>query len=449
MEVTETKSEGLRREYAFAVSAADIRAKTTEKLETVRADFQMKGFRKGKAPLPLLKKMFGKSILGEVVRESVDGAVRQHLSDSGHRPAAQPDVKMPDEEFDEDRNLTFEVSYDCLPEVPEVDLSAIALERKTVEVDDRTLNEALERLAAESPDYVRRGKGAKAETRDRVVLDFSGTVDGKAFEGGTAEDYPLVLGSNSFLPGFEDRLVGVKAGESRDVDVVFPENYGAAGLAGKKAVFACRVKEVLRPKPAAVDDALAERRGAADLDELKTRMKTQIGAEFAEASRSLLKRRLLDALDGMMSFELPAGLVEVETAQIARQLRDEETPGETPGGEGADPGGVEPTAEHEKIARRRVRLGLFLAEIGRREGVEVTEREMGEEIVRQSRAYPGRERAFFEFVKQNRQAMENVRAPLFEDKVVDLILEKAAVRDVTVTAEALRDETEALDAEET
>ncbi|MEM9371116.1 MAG: trigger factor, partial [Pseudomonadota bacterium] len=210
MDVTETKSEGLRREYTLVVSAADLEAKTTEKLETVRADFQMKGFRKGKAPMPLLKKMFGKSVLGEVVQETVDGAVQNHLSEIGHRPAGQPDIKIANESFDEGDDLTVELGYDCLPDVPEIDFSTVSLERKSVEVDDASLNEALQRLAENSNDYEARDEGAEAEDGDQIVIDFEGSVDGEVFEGGTAEDYPLVLGSNSFIPGFEEQLVGTK-----------------------------------------------------------------------------------------------------------------------------------------------------------------------------------------------------------------------------------------------
>ncbi|MEM8791998.1 MAG: trigger factor [Pseudomonadota bacterium] len=443
MEVTETKSEGLRREYTLTVSAADLEAKTTEKLETVRADFQMKGFRKGKAPLPLLKKMFGKSVLGEVVQESVDGAVQQHLSDQGHRPAAQPDVKIANEEFDEGQDLTVELSYDCLPEVPEINYSGIKLERKTVEIDDAALTEALERLASNSADYEARDEGAAAEEHDQVVIDFAGSIDGEAFEGGTAEDYPLVLGSNSFIPGFEEQLMGLKAGDQKDVNVTFPEAYGAANLAGKDAVFACTVKEVRAPKPAEINDALAEKYGSASLDELKEQMKTQIGMEFTEASRSLLKRRLLDELDGMVSFDLPTSLVEAETMQIAHQLWHEEHPD----ADDKERGDIEPTEEHARLAQRRVRLGLLLAELGRKEEVEISEQEMGQAVMRQAQQYPGQEREFFDFVKSNRQALESIRAPLFEDKVVDLIIERAAVTEVSVTKEALQEEIEALDAE--
>ena len=443
MQVTETKSEGLRREYSVVVTAAALEAKTTEKLETVREGFQMKGFRKGKAPLPLLKKMFGKSVLGEVVQETVEAAVSEHLQASGHRPAQQPNIKIVNEDFNEGDDLKVEFDYECLPDVPEVDFSKIKLDRKVVTVDDSSVKEALERLAEGSTEFEPRGKTAKAKDGDQVVIDFVGKVDGEAFEGGTAEDYPLVLGSVSFIPGFEDQLVGAKTGEEREVKVTFPEEYGAAHLAGKDAVFDVTVKEVRAPKAAKIDDGLAERYGAENLDALKEQIRERIGAEFNDASRSLLKRRLLDTLDEMVTFDLPPSLVEAEAKSIAHQLWHEENPDV----QGHDHPEIDPTDEHKKLAERRVKLGLLLAEIGAKSGVEITDQEMGQAVMAQARQYPGREKEFFEFVKQNRQMLEQIRAPLFEDKVVDLILAKAQVRELAVKKADFEKELEALDAE--
>ena len=441
MQVTETKSEGLRREYAVVVSAETLEAKTTEKLETVRADFQMKGFRKGKAPLPLLKKMFGKSVMGEVVQETVEESVQQHLSDTGHQPAQQPDVKITNESFEEGQDLHVEIAYECLPDIPDIDFSDIALERRVVEVDETAVDEGLERLASGATDYEARQEGAEAQDGDQVVIDFVGKVDGEPFEGGAAEDYPLTIGSASFIPGFEEQLVGLKAGDETAVEVTFPEEYGAPHLAGKDAVFDVTVKEVRAPKPAEIDDSLAERYGAETLDALKDQLRERIGEEFKDASRSLLKRRLLDALDERVRFDLPPSLVEAEAKSIAHQLWREENPEH----QGHDHPEIEPTEEHVRLAERRVKLGLLLAEVGKREGVEITEQELGQAVMAQARQYPGREREFFEFVKQNRQALEQIRAPLFEDKVVDLILEKAQVTDVPVSKDSLQEEMDALD----
>jgi trigger factor len=443
MQVTETKSEGLRREYSVVVTAAALEAKTTEKLETVREGFQMKGFRKGKAPLPLLKKMFGKSVLGEVVQETVEKTVADHIAETGHRPAQQPNIKVVNEDFNEGDDLNVEFDYECLPEVPELDFSKIELERKLVNVEDSQVDEALQKLAESSTDYKPRAKTAKAKDADQIVVNFVGTIDGQPFEGGTADDYPLVLGSNSFIPGFEEQLVGAKTGDEREVKVTFPENYGAPNLAGKAAVFACTVIEVRAPEPAEIDDALAVRYGSENLDQLKEQIRERIAEEFAGAGRSLIKRRLLDALDEMVSFELPPSLVEAEAKSIAHQLWHEDNPEV----EGHDHPEVEVTDEHNELAARRVRLGLLLAEIGQRNEVEITDQEMGQAIMAQARQYPGKEREFFDFVKQNRQALEQLRAPIFEDKVVDVILSKAKITELAVSKAEFEKELEALDKE--
>ena len=443
MQVTETKVEGLRREYSVVVTAAALEAKTTEKLMTVREGFQMKGFRKGKVPLPLLKKMFGKSVMGEVVQETVEQTVAEHIKETGHRPATQPDIKVVNEKFVEGDDLTVEFNYECLPEVPEIDFAKIKLERKTVTVDDSSIDEALAKLAEGTVTYEARGKTAKAKDADQIVVDFIGKIDGEPFEGGTAEDYPLVLGSKSFIPGFEEQLTGAKTGDERAVKVTFPENYGAKNLAGKDAVFDCTVKEVRAPKPAAIDDALATRYGAENLAQLKDQIRDRITAEFADAGRALIKRRLLDALDKLVSFELPMTLVGAEANSIAHQLWHEDNPDH----HGHDHPEIEPTDEHQRLAERRVRLGLLLAEIGAKAKVEISDQEMGQAIMTQARQYPGKEREFFDFVKQNRQALEQLRAPIFEDKVVDLILSQAKVKESAVSKAAFEKELEALDAE--
>ena len=443
MQVTETKSEGLKREYSLIVTAADLEAKTTEKLESLRPDFQLPGFRKGKVPLAMMKKRFGKSVLGEVVQEAVEGSVSAHLEEQGHRPAQQPEIKIANEAFDEGDDLNVDIAYECLPDVPEVDFSAIKLERKTVAVDEAAVADALDRLAKSAVNYEAREDGAAAENDDQVVIDFLGKIDGEAFEGGEAEDYPLVLGSGSFIPGFEEQLVGAKAGDEKAVEVNFPEDYGAPNLAGKAAVFDVTVKEVRAPQAAEIDDTLAERFGAENLDQLKEQLEAQIGQEFGGASRNLIKRRLLDALDDMVSFDLPEILVKAEANAIAHQLWHEENPDV----QGHDHPEIEPTDEHNKLAERRVRLGLLLAEIGQREKVELSEGDIGQAIMAQARNFPGQEREFFEYVRQNREALEQIRAPLFEDKVVDAILEKADVTDIPVSKEDLEKEMEALDDE--
>ena len=443
MQVTQTLNEGLKKGYAITVPAAELEAKVTEKLEEARKDFQMKGFRKGKAPAALMKKMFGKSVMGEAMQESIDSAMREHFEATGDRPALQPEVKMTNEAWAEGQDVQVSMVYEALPEVPEVDFATLRLEKLVAEIDEAAVREGLENLAKSASDFEERKKGSKAGDGDQVVIDFAGSIGGEPFEGGAAEDFPLVLGSKSFIPGFEDQLVGVKAGDAPEVTVTFPEDYGAAHLAGKVAVFAVTVKSVKEPKPAPVDDALAERYGAADLAELTEQIKTRLAAEYAGATRAILKRRLMDALDERLSFELPPSLVEVEAKQIAHQLWHEEHADH----HGHDHPEIEPTDEHKRLAERRVRLGLLLADVGNRNAITVSDQEMQRAVVAQARRYPGQERQFVEFMQKNQQAVQQLRAPIFEEKVVDHILSLVEIAETPVSKDDLQKAIEALDEE--
>ncbi|WP_299603170.1 trigger factor [uncultured Tateyamaria sp.] len=444
MQVTETLNEGLKRGYAITVTAAELDNKVNEKLTEAQPDVEMKGFRKGKVPMALLKKQFGQRLMGEAMQESIDGAMNKHFEDSGDRPAMQPEVKMTNEDWKEGDDVNVEMSYEALPEIPEVDLSKIKLERLVVKADDAAVEETLGSLAENAQDFKARKKGSKAKDGDQVVMDFVGKVDGEAFEGGSAEDYPLALGSNSFIPGFEEQLVGAKAGEEKAVTVSFPDDYQAENLAGKEAVFDCTIKEVKEPVAAEIDDELAKKYGAEDLDGLKTRITEQLEGEYGGAARAVMKRALLDQLDDIVKFDLPPSLVEAEAKQIAHQLWHEENPDV----EGHDHPEVEPTDEHNTLAERRVRLGLLLAELGQKAEVEVTDAEMSQAIMQQARQYPGQERQFFEFVQQNQQMQQQLRAPLFEDKVVDHIVENASVKDKDVSKDDLQKAVEALENED-
>ena len=442
MQVTETQSEGLKRGYQFTLTGKALAETVDQKLAEAQPEIEMKGFRKGKVPMAMLRKQFGARVMGDAMQEAIDTALRGHLDESGHRPATQPKIEMVNGEgWKEGDDLVVDVTYELLPEIPETDLSSIALERLVVPASDEAIDEALANLAKNAVTYKDRAKTTKAAKDDQVVIDFKGMVDGEAFEGGTAEDYPLVLGSNSFIPGFEDQLIGAKTGESRDVKVTFPENYGAAHLAGKDAVFEVTVKAVKAAKPAEIDDELAKRFGAADLAALKAQLGDRLSAEYRNAARAVLKRRLLDQLDGLVSFDLPPSLVEAEAGQIAHQLWHEENPEVHDHNHDA----IEPTEEHRKLAERRVRLGLLLAEIGQKAEVTVTDQEMTQAVMAQARQFPGQERAFFEFIQQNPAAQQQLRAPIFEDKVVDHILEGVKVEDRTVTKEDLEKAVEALD----
>lgn len=443
MQVNETLNEGLKRGYAITVTAAELEAKVNEKLAEAQPEVEMKGFRKGKVPMALLKKQFGQKVMGEAMQESIDGAMQEHFEKSGDRPAMQPDVKMANEDWKEGDDVEVTMTYEALPEIPEVDLSSITLEKMVVKADDAAVEEALANLAQTAQDFEAREEGAKAEDGDQITFDFLGKVDGEAFEGGAAEDYPLVLGSNSFIPGFEEQLVGVVAGDEKDVTVSFPEDYQAPHLAGKEAVFECKVKEVKKPVAAKVDDELAKKFGAEDLAALKSQIAERLEAEYAGASRAVMKRGLLDELDKLVSFDLPPSLVEAEAGQIAHQLWHEDNPDV----QGHDHPEIETTDEHKKLAERRVRLGLLLAELGQKAEVQVTDAEMTQAIMNQARQYPGQERQFFEFVQQNQQMQQQMRAPLFEDKVVDHVFEQATLNEKEVSKEDLQKAVEELEDE--
>ena len=443
MQVNETLNEGLKRGYAITVTAAELEAKVNEKLAEAQPEVEMKGFRKGKVPMALLKKQFGQKVMGEAMQESIDGAMQEHFEKSGDRPAMQPDVKMANEDWKEGDDVEVTMTYEALPEIPEVDLSSITLEKMVVKADDAAVEEALANLAETAQDFEAREEGAKAEDGDQITFDFLGKVDGEAFEGGAAEDYPLVLGSNSFIPGFEEQLVGVVAGDEKDVTVSFPEDYQAPHLAGKEAVFECKVKEVKKPVAAKVDDELAKKFGAEDLAALKSQIAERLEAEYTGASRAVMKRGLLDELDKLVSFDLPPSLVEAEAGQIAHQLWHEDNPDV----QGHDHPEIETTDEHKKLAERRVRLGLLLAELGQKAEVQVTDAEMTQAIMNQARQYPGQERQFFEFVQQNQQMQQQMRAPLFEDKVVDHVFEQATLNEKEVSKEDLQKAVEELEDE--
>ncbi|QJF51526.1 trigger factor [Roseobacter ponti] len=443
MQVTETLNDGLKRGYAITVTASELEAKVNEKLAEAQPEVEMKGFRKGKVPMALLKKQFGQKVMGEAMQESIDGAMNEHFEASGDRPAMQPEVKMTNEDWKEGDDVEVSMSYEALPEIPELDFSKIKLEKMVAKAGDEAIDEALANLAETAQDFKARKKGAKAKDGDQVVMDFVGRVDGEAFDGGAAEDYPLTLGSNSFIPGFEEQLVGVKAGEEKAVTVSFPEDYQAENLKGKEAVFDCTIKEVKEPVAAEINDELATKFGAEDLAALKAQIAERLEAEYAGAARAVMKRSLLDELDKMVDFDLPPSLVDAEAGQIAHQLWHEENPEV----EGHDHPDIEATDEHKKLATRRVRLGLLLADIGQKAEVQVTDAEMTQAIMNQARQYPGQERQFFEFVQQNQQMQQQMRAPLFEDKVVDHVFENAKVSEKEVSKDDLQKAVEALEDE--
>ncbi len=441
MQVTETLNEGLKRGYSITLSAAELEDKVTEKLKEAQPNVEIKGFRKGKVPMALLKKQFGKSVLGEAMQESIDGAMSDHFEATGDKPAMQPDVKMTNDEWKEGDDVEVSLNYEALPIVPEADFSAVKLEKLVAKIDDKDVDDALSNLAESAQNFEDRKKGSKAKDGDQVVINFLGKVDGEAFEGGAGEDYPLVLGSNSFIPGFEEQLVGAKVGDDVEVKVKFPEEYNAEHLAGKDAVFECKVNEVKAPAAAEINDELAVKFGADDLADLKTKITERLQDEYTGAARMVMKRQLMDELAKLVSFDLPPTLVENEANSIAHSLWHEDNPEV----EGHDHPEIETTAEHTGLAERRVRLGLLLAEIGSKQEITVTDAEMQQAAMQQAQQYPGQERQFFEFLQQNEQMQQQMRAPIFEDKVVDYIIELAEVKEKKTTKENLQKAVEDLE----
>ena len=441
MAITETLNEGLKRGYTIKVTAAELDATVNTKLKEAQPNIELKGFRKGKVPMAMLKKQHGPALLGEVMQETVDGEMNSHLEKSGDRPAGQPEMKMTNENWKEGDDVEVSVAYECLPIVPEVDFSKIKLNQMVVKAGDDDIKEALDNLAETSQDYEDKKAGSKAKDGDQVVINFLGKVDGEAFDGGQADDYPLVLGSNSFIPGFEEQLIGSKAGDDVVVNVSFPGDYGSENLAGKDAVFSCKINTVKSAIKAEINDELAKKFGAEDLSDLKNKISERLEEEFKGASRIVMKRDLMDSLEKLVDFELPESLVKTEAGQIAHQLWHEENPEV----EGHDHPEVETTDEHTKLAIRRVRLGLLLAEVGNIKEITVSDTEMQQAVIQQSQQYGSNAQQFFEYVQKNPQVQQQIRAPLFEEKVVDYIVSVAKMADNEVSKEDLQKAVEALE----
>ena len=441
MAITETLNEGLKRGYTIKVTAAELDATVNAKLTEAQPNIELKGFRKGKVPMAMLKKQHGPALLGEAMQETVDGEMNAHLEKSGDKPAGQPEMKMTNENWKDGDDVEVSVSYECLPIVPEVDFSKIKLSQMVVKAGEADIKEALDNLAETSQDFEDKKAGSKAKNGDQVVINFLGKGDGEAFDGGQADDYPLVLGSNSFIPGFEEQLVGSKAGDDVEVNVSFPGDYGAENLAGKDAIFLCKINAVKSAIKAEINDELAKKFGAEDLNDLRNKISERLEEEFKGASRIVMKRDLMDSLEKLVDFELPEGLVSTEAGQIAHQLWHEDNPDV----EGHDHPEIETTDEHTKLAVRRVRLGLLLAEVGNIKEITVSDTEMQQAVIQQAQQYGSNAQQFFEYVQKNPQVQQQIRAPLFEEKVVDHIVSVAKMTDNEVSKEELQKAVEALE----
>lgn len=440
MQVTEQTHEGLSRSYAVRILAAELGAALEARIAEVTPTLNLRGFRPGKVPAGHVRRLYGKALMGEVVEKTLNETSQKVLEERQLRIASRPDLK-PVSDMDKvlagDEDLAYEIAVEVMPDFEPMDVSTLALTRPAYAAPESEVDEALADLARQSRTYEdRKGKTAKAQDGDQLLIDFAGSIDGVAFDGGAAEDAEVVLGSGQLIPGFEAQLVGAAPGEARTVTVTFPADYSVEALKGREAVFAVTVKAVRAPKEAKADDALAERLGVKDLATLRETLRGNIEQEYAQASRFKLKRALLDALDAAHAFDLPPRMVETEFDSIWRELEHEKEHGHL-AAEDAAKSEDDLRAEYRRIAERRVRLGLVLAEIGRRENVTVTEAELSDAMRREAMRYGEQAQQIFEFLKTSVEMQNQLRAPVYEEKVVDLILSRATVTDRPVSREAL------------
>lgn len=433
MKITELKSEGLKQEYKVVVPAADVEKKVDEKISQIAKTAKLPGFRAGKAPVAMLKQKYHDSVMGEVVESLIQEGTGEVIKSKKLRPAAQPNVKITS--FADGKDLEFEVSTENLPEIKVGDFSKISLTRYMAEVPAEEVDKALNYIA-ESRKETAVVEGKAAAKGDVVMIDFVGSVDGVEFQGGKGSNYPLELGSGSFIPGFEDQLIGAKAGDKVDVKVTFPENYHAKDLAGKDSVFAVDVKEVREPKKVEINEEFAKSMGEESLDKLKENIAARIKGDYENASRMKIKRQLLDALDKEYKFETPASLVDAEFKAIVDQYEQAKKYNQLDESE-KNKSEDELMKEYKEIAVRRVKLGLLLSQVGQEASVSIKPEDINEAIMKEARKYPGQEKAVLDYYLKNKQAVEALKAPIFEEKIVDYIIGKSKVEDKTVSVEEL------------
>ncbi len=431
MQVTELPAEGLKRQFKIVIPAGDLASKVDERVKEMARTASMPGFRPGKVPAGLLKKQYGQALLGEALEQAVNQSTSKAIEDRGLKPAMQPKLELKGE-FGEGKDVEFEVSLEVLPEIGQLDFSGIELERLKAAVPEKDVDDALGRIAKANREEKPVDPPRPAQKGDALKLDFVGSVDGVEFEGGKAEDYVLELGSGSFIPGFEDQLVGAEVGKPVDVKVKFPEDYGNKELAGKDAVFKCTVKEIREFVEKPADDELAKKNNFENLEAMRKAVSERIGQDYAQVSRSMVKRQLLDKLAEAHKFEVPQGLVDAEFDAIWQRVEEAKKQGQPLEGDEE-----KMKAEYREIAARRVRLGLLLADVGRSNAIDVTPEELNQAVMREAMRYRGQERQVLEFYSKNDEMKAQLRAPIFEEKTVDFIIELAKVTDKTVTPEEL------------
>jgi trigger factor len=437
MQVTETVAEGLKREFTVVIPAQSFKERIETRLKDRQRSMRLPGFRPGKVPMALVAKHWRQQVTGEELQSTIGDSSAQIVSDRGLRPAGQPKIEITN--FSDDADLEYKMALELLPEIEPMDLSQLELTRTQVEVPDAEIDQALQRLATDQAKSEPVAEPRPAAKDDVVVADFVGRIDGVEFEGGKAEGHYIRIGSNQLIPGFEDQLLGALPGEKREVKVTFPADYPRRELADKQAVFDVEVKELRQLLPAAIDDELAKSLGLDSLEALRQRVREQLEGEYGAASRTRLKRQLLDKLAENHNFEMPPGMVEAEFQQIWSQVEADRQAGRTDPDD-KDKSEDELKAEYRAIAERRVKLGLLLSEIGRRSQVEVKQDELGRAIMAEARRYPGQERKVIDFYQNNPDALARVRAPLYEDKVVDYILDTAKVTEHKISPEQFAEE---------
>ncbi|MBX9829425.1 MAG: trigger factor [Xanthobacteraceae bacterium] len=448
MQVTETVNEGLKREFKVVVPMADLASKVDARLDQLKNQVRINGFRPGKVPVTHLKRLYGRSVMAETIEQAVREANSQIVTERGFKLVREPQVKLPEEKdaveqvIEGKTDLAYTVAIEILPPIELADFKGIAVERLNAEVTDAEVDEAVQRIAEQSRPFTAKGEGAKAENGDRAVIDFTGKIDGTPFEGGTGGDVTLHLGSGTFIPGFEDQLVGAAAGEQRTIKVTFPQTYPAQHLAGKEAEFDVTVKSLEAPQPVTLNDEFAKSLGLESLAKLREMVKGRLTQEHGAMSRQKVKRLLLDQLDAKHKFDPPPSLVEDEFNNVWKTIQDDLQSRKRTF---EDEGTTEEKAreEYRGIAERRVRLGLVIAEIGEKNGIKVTDEELSRAVMERARQMPGQEQRVWEFYRNNPDALASLRAPIFEDKVIDYILELAKVTDKTVSREELYKEDEA------
>lgn len=435
MQVTEIRNENLSREYKIVLNATEIEQKIDDRLREIGKSARRNGFRPGKVPMPILKREYGRSVRGEILERAVHDGTTQAIADQGIRPAMQPKIEVT--AYGEGADLEFTVALEVMPEIAAIDYAALSLERLVPEIPEGDVDDAIVKLGESQGGTEPVADARPARSGDTVVIDFVGRVDGELFDGGTDENFSLELGSGMFVPGFEDQLVGASAGEERVVSVTMPQDYGAKALAGRDVVFSVTVKELRAPAPVTIDVALAEQFGFESLDAFRQAVRGQMERDYGRISRARLKRSLLDSLAEQHQFEVPPGMVDAEFESIWSKLQEELAANPDDAGDKSEDALRE---EYRGIAIRRVRLGLLLSEIGQKNDITVTNEDMNRAMVEAARARPGMEQAFLDLLQKSDRAADALRAPIFEDKVVDFILEMAQPTDRSVSvADLLRD----------